>query len=290
LNDVVLNDEWSLDQVKQVLSALPGTPPPRLMRIRDKLNDRMEKVWASNQLVKKNAPGVRDFKDIVIQPTIVEEELTDKHILINIRQWFPDQYRLGKALEFALLSTMTIEGLKIFLCPVMSIPPEDIRVVKPRAFQIKEIEAIPHLDWFGADLLPETVIGGKPWQLRDGDTILFKDNRVKEKRREIRAIATNPGHRVVEHSIKIYTMEEQLERERKEQEEEKKKKEEDEKKKKEEEERIKLGLGPLPKTEAQIQEDLDQNRVKAERLLEMEQAREDAVQRAKQIGKRTRFE
>jgi len=285
LADITLNDEFTLEQTKTILSKLPGVPNPSLMRIRDIFDGKMGKVWAHNALVKKNSPG-KDYKEIVIQALEKPEELTDQHILINIRQWLPDQFKLAKTQEVPLFGSMTIDEFKIYLCPLYSIPPEDIRVVKPRAYKLKNIEEIPQMDWFGFDLTANSTLAGKPWNLHDGDIVLFKDNRVKEKKRELPkpVSSSSSSHpKPVEHGIKIYSIEEMIERQKKEQEEEKTRKEEEEKLRAEAAQRIKLGLAPT-KTAEDTKKEQEENIQKALRAAEAEKARDDAIERARQFG------
>jgi len=60
---------------------------------------------------------------------------------------------------------------------------EHIRVEHPRPFLLKNEhkKRICILDWDGSKLIASSTLGSKPWSLRSGDHIFYKDNREKEK-------------------------------------------------------------------------------------------------------------
>jgi len=253
---------------------------PLMMRIREKLLSRLTKLWVDGLPVRQNAPGHKDFKEIALQQTLVEEKLTEDHVLLNIRQWHPNDKRLGTNEELAVLKTSSIGELKVLLSQLHAINAEDVRLVKPRPYLIKDTANIPGLDWFGQNVTDDTVIGSSPWSVRHGDIVLFKDNSIPEVRKSPSSspssVTFNPS------AVKkpayepsgptIYTPEQMKERAKRMEEEKKRKQEEEEIARQEAAERIRLGLGPVPKSAEETEEE---NR----RAAEMEQARLEAIER-----------
>lgn len=54
--------------------------------------------------------------------------------------------------------------------------PAAIRAVKPFTWQLKELAGIPHLKW-NKQPQPGSLLSLNPWNLKDGDLVLFKDAR-----------------------------------------------------------------------------------------------------------------
>jgi len=184
--------------------------------------------------------------------------------------------------------SLKVDDLKNLLSPLCGAPADDIRVVKARPFQLKKLQSIPDLDWFGFDLGPQSTIGGQPWNVKDGDYILYKDSRKKEVHRStagrISAVAAadgelkkKPSGRSHEAGITIYSLEEQRERRARLDAERKDREAEDEKLRAEAAERIRLGRG---KTAEELKAEETHVAAKAQQLAEMEQARQDAIDRA----------
>eukprot|EP00455_Lapot_gusevi_P008301 TRINITY_DN13606_c0_g1_i2.p1 TRINITY_DN13606_c0_g1~~TRINITY_DN13606_c0_g1_i2.p1 ORF type:complete len:372 (-),score=184.15 TRINITY_DN13606_c0_g1_i2:67-1119(-) len=214
IGDVVLDETWDLARVKTELATLEQAPPSDLIRIRERLERRLTKVYLDTQTLKQNALGLKDFKEIVLQRTKVAESITADHLLLPVRQWFPVEYKLGPVEEMAFLKSTTIGELKATFASIYSIPVEDVRVCKPFAYQLKDLDNMPKLDWFGVKTTDASTLGGAPWRTRSGDYILFKDNRQPERVIEeavpVGAVGWQPP---VERALKIYSLEEQMIRE-----------------------------------------------------------------------------
>jgi len=267
-----------LTEAKEILGKLHGAPPVRFMRIRDKVNNRLTGLWVDTLKVGGNSKGDIDFKEIALEQTKVEETLTEKHILINLRQWHPDTSTLDPNEEIAVLKTTKISEFKAYLAKTYNLVEEFLRVVKPRPYQVKQLPktGAAELDWFYAeDQGPEATLE-KPWRVDHGNFLVFKDNRLAEKRIE-RKQEKMTGSSNAGPSLRILTTEEIKKRREDDEKRRKEREEEDAKLRIEAEERRKLGLGP---TEEEKRKEEEEKRKAAQREAETEQARKEAIERA----------
>jgi hypothetical protein len=221
LGSVVLDGSWSLARAKGVLAGLTGAPSAAFTRVREKSATQLTHVWVDGKTVKKNCPGDDDGRELVLQETKVEETLGDDSLLLNVQQWFPAECRLGRADEMAFARGMKLSALKQCLGELHGLPTEEVRVVKPRLFKLKDKQNIPGLDWFGMDVSDGSSLGGAPWKCRSGDFVLFKDNRAQERAQEdakalqLAKLKQQPERqqpRALEMGVKFYTKAEIVER------------------------------------------------------------------------------
>lgn len=120
LGDLVMEDAWSLDQVKSaILTAFPtsGLPSdPALIRIREKLASKLTKVFHSDKSLKANAAAgtLKDFKVLVAQAVERPEDanISSKHFLLQVVQWIPQQKILAPAREMVLHMDLKLEELQ----------------------------------------------------------------------------------------------------------------------------------------------------------------------------------
>ena len=196
LGPVVLNQDLSVADTKKALYAAfsesHGLPTPDFMRLR---------IGASTGVVGKVKLGVVmvdddtigacfgakliDGKIIAVQPTSGPEKFTSDHMLLRARHWQPTAKVLGELQEIGVLRTATALGLKEQLAAaaakhtVAAPAPEDIWIVKPYAYLLKEVANLPLLKW---EPQPEhgTIISTAPLRFRDGDLFVYKDSREQE--------------------------------------------------------------------------------------------------------------
>ena len=50
-----------------------------------------------------------------------------------------------------------------------------------RLYEVRDTSKIDSLDWFGLNLDDQCCLNERPWSCRDGDIVLFKDNREKKR-------------------------------------------------------------------------------------------------------------
>lgn len=119
LGDLVMDEAWSLDQVKAaILTAFPssGLPDPSLIRIREKLASKLTKVFHSDKSLKSNAAAgtLKDFKILVAQAVDRPEDaaISSKHFLLQVVQWIPQQKILAPAREMVLHMDLKLEELQ----------------------------------------------------------------------------------------------------------------------------------------------------------------------------------
>ena len=77
-----------------------------------------------------------------------------------------DESRLETPEQLAMLRQLAIE-------------PSVLRAVKPFTWQLRDVTNIPHLKWHKQPSM-ENMLSLSPWNLKDGDLLLFKDDREHE--------------------------------------------------------------------------------------------------------------
>lgn len=177
LGDLIVNENFTFDDLTKAISTLPGAPPANLMRLRECLNDQLSRCWLPHLPMKKNCPGLTDGTAIYVQPLEAEEKLTADHLLVWIQQWCPPEMILTAPREVPLLKTMKICELKTFLATKLgpNSATDDVLVVAPRPDERAEVTNIPNLLWHNSRLRATDTIGGPPWRLRAGDFIFYMD-------------------------------------------------------------------------------------------------------------------
>jgi len=155
--------------------------------MRDALNDQLTKVYLSTNTLKQNCPGISDYYPIYVQELKVEETLSKDHLILYVQQWLPQSFSVTPPMELALDSKLTVLQLKETLCGLLNngnfvsqvVSPDQLRVIVPMPHELKDVPNISNLAWHEPKLRPTDKIGGQPWRLRHGDTILFKNQNVK---------------------------------------------------------------------------------------------------------------
>lgn len=231
LGELVVDADWDIETLKDAVYNRFGgkdtpfalrAPKPQLMRLREKANGRLTRALTSGKTLKDNVKAIRDGKALVVQRTLMPEKITDTTLLINLRWWHPIEQRLGSTQEVAFCQTMKVQtDLKQKLSEASRIPVEHIRICRPFVWKLKDLENMPGLGWDETGITAETTLVDKPWRLRNGDCLVYKDNREPE--REIKVPETgvaallDPSRtqpRAQEVGVRIYTPKEQKERER----------------------------------------------------------------------------
>jgi hypothetical protein len=73
------------------------------MRLRERVDRRLTKVYLDTLTLKQNALSLKDYKELVIQRTAVAEpELTPEHVLLLVRRWRPQTQRLERPSEVSM--------------------------------------------------------------------------------------------------------------------------------------------------------------------------------------------
>lgn len=214
-SDAVMEEDWDLARITKELSSLTNMPPPELMRIREKADMKVRSLFVHGKTLKQNLPGLRDYKEIVVQRTLEPEVLTDQHVLVNLQRWHPKDFKADPTVEKAFLGATTMAELRILLGEAFSIPSEHVRACKPHMWKLKDKDNYPTLDWDDPRLLLTDTLAGPPWRTKHGDTLVFKDNREAERsiaKEKALNMPSGPVYRHVEAGIKIYTPQEQARR------------------------------------------------------------------------------
>jgi len=283
---VTLRLDWAMPRCKAALAELPGLNLPQdCLRIRDKLSLKLGTVWRDDATVGANSKGEREGKEIVCVACRAGETFSSQHLLLGLQQWLPGEARLAAKEEVAVPSAFSIAQLKAHIAGLYALPEAEVRVVKPRAFELKDLAKIPQLDWFGLSLDDAAGVRQKPWSCRDGDVILFKDNRATtlRVRNDGRAAGTGqpakPASKRVEDGggIKFYTAEEAAERQAHAELVQKQAKERELAEREAARVRAAKAREELTEEEKQIEDLLQAER--AQREAEVEQARQDAMER-----------
>jgi len=174
-----------MKKVKETIhEKVENVPPPELMRIREFANKRLTKIYLDTKTLGKNAGGsILDFKQICCQRTSKPETIDKDSIMLYVARWHPETLDYSTPQEMSFSKHCLITDLKKDLSSLSGIPLEHIRVEHPRPFLLKNEhkKRICILDWDGSKLIASSTLGSKPWSLRSGDHIFYKDNREKEK-------------------------------------------------------------------------------------------------------------
>jgi hypothetical protein len=81
--------------------------------------------------------------------------------------------------ELVVDKDCTVAELKRKISDLFNTPYENVRVTKPRRYQMKDVSQLPLLPWEStADM---ALISASPHNIQDGDLILFKDSTEQEK-------------------------------------------------------------------------------------------------------------
>mmetsp|Transcript_38165 Transcript_38165/g.65932 ORF Transcript_38165/g.65932 Transcript_38165/m.65932 type:complete len:423 (+) Transcript_38165:132-1400(+) len=264
LGPFVLNEAMSIPDVKAALHAQfgesHGVPPPERMRLRTaQTTGVMTKVKLGavmtddSILAEVFGTKIADGKMIAIQITSGPEVFTSEHMLLRARHWSPVSKVLSEVEEVGVLRTGAIADLRAALLasvndkklasplegaeePLSAAEPEDVYVVKPFAYLLKDLTNLPTLKW---DPQPKGEAKLANWgRLKDGDLIVYKDNREPEDitpemadRMAAEKLQTTIVHE--EAGFQIFSPQQQKEREEA-------RKAEDEALRKEQEEKVKL--------------------------------------------------
>ena len=239
VGDCILDEEWSMDKVKQTITEnVANVPPAYKMRLRS-FNDhnRLMKVYLDSKTLKQNLKrSIKDFTQICCQETMTEDEhFTADKLLLYVARWYPDKMDFGPHVEYAFSKKMKIKSeLREELSKMSGIPVEHIRTEHPRPYLLKNPEnrrKICVLDWDNTNCGEGSTLTGKPWKCKSGDFVLYKDCREPEKLTkedfETKSIASFlPAQ---EQALVFYSPQQQIEREQQQKEKEKENKAEFEK-------------------------------------------------------------
>mmetsp|Transcript_29650 Transcript_29650/g.57814 ORF Transcript_29650/g.57814 Transcript_29650/m.57814 type:complete len:259 (+) Transcript_29650:874-1650(+) len=201
-----------MKQVKEMIGkAVPQGPKPLYMRLRELKGTSLGGLYCDDKTLYKNRPGLQDGDGIIIQKTVIPEVTTSDTLLINLYRWHPKEQTLDGPVEVALSRHLKVPELKEKLHQLSGITAEDIRIVKPMKWQLKDLANMPLLQWHMRNVKAQAILGGKPWRARSGDTLCYKDGKILElieqnKDNPDKGIVTRRG--APERAIKILTPEE----------------------------------------------------------------------------------
>jgi len=189
VGNCVLDENWTMNKVKETITKnVANVPPSNRMRIRS-FNDhnRLIKVYLDSLTLKENLKrSIKDYTQICCQKTAKEDEqFTKDMILLYVARWFPERMDFGPQIEYAFNKKLKIKSeLKEELSKFSGIPLEHLRVEHPRAYLLKNVEnrrKVCILDWENTNCGDNTTLISKQWKCKNGEFILFKDNRETEK-------------------------------------------------------------------------------------------------------------
>eukprot|EP01083_Nonionella_stella_P209631 759724_1 len=189
VGDCVLDSEWPMDKVKrEITQRVANVPPANQMRLRS-FNDhnRLLKVYLDSKTLGKNLKKqIKDYTQICCQRTAkTNEVLNENMMLLYVARWFPDRMDFGEQIEFALNKKTKIKSeLREELSALSGIAVEHIRCEHPRAYLLKNVEnrrKVCILDWENSNCTANTTLVSKQWKCKNGEFILYKDNRQKER-------------------------------------------------------------------------------------------------------------
>ena len=155
---------------------------------------KMTSVYQDKSLLRSEKGIHFDGMIVIVQnASDGETEFGEHNLLLEVRLWLPRQSQLCKKQDLIVLKSNTFKDLKKILLTLLNeylnskhiehqpqpTSIDNILVVKPFHWQLKDNSNIPSLKW---SIQPSnnSVLESSPWHLKDGAILLFKDGREKE--------------------------------------------------------------------------------------------------------------
>eukprot|EP00483_Globobulimina_turgida_P001049 UN01051 len=215
-----------MQKVKEcIFASVANVPAANEMRVRS-FNDynRLLKVYLDSLTLGGNLKRpIKDYTQICCQKTATaNESFTKEKILLYIARWYPERMDFGEQIEYAFNKKTKIKSdLRLELSKYSGIAVEYIRCEHPRAYLLKNVEnrrKVCILNWENTNCSENSTIIGKQWKCKNGEFILYKDCREKEKLTkedfESGSITSVIGRQ--EEALVFYSPQQQIEREKQE--------------------------------------------------------------------------
>lgn len=188
LGKVALEENMKLIDFKTKIAAHLGLPSANHVRLRTKMGTMFLTLMTQDDCtMKENCPSLMDGKQFVVQMLKQPEVLVKGDILINVQRWYPSQWKLGKKVEVVVNEEKrfkSTEELKKAIAAVHDEALESLEFMSltkcPGSFEFWSQKECADVVLFTWDLESDNVFA-KPFGLRDGEYMLFKDSREAEK-------------------------------------------------------------------------------------------------------------
>eukprot|EP00697_Spironema_sp_BW2_P014547 gnl/Spiro4/499_TR279_c0_g1_i1.p1 gnl/Spiro4/499_TR279_c0_g1~~gnl/Spiro4/499_TR279_c0_g1_i1.p1 ORF type:complete len:1040 (-),score=324.70 gnl/Spiro4/499_TR279_c0_g1_i1:25-3087(-) len=183
LCDLPVRETMLISELKAQLSERTGIPATH-MRLREKYGCKATKVYQDQQSVRLAVFSLFDGREMTVQKLETPETWTDDNLLLGLQSWYPSEFGLGVRKEIVIPSRTTMAELRELVRVQSGLPAEHILICKAPYYYAKiEKDQIPRTPWDQCiqASFQTTPVNSAPWYLRDGDVILFKDNRDPER-------------------------------------------------------------------------------------------------------------
>jgi len=207
LGSVVLGSELSVPEAKVCIQyefeGHAGLPAASRMRLRDITKSgtiKMSQVYLDTRTLAQNVPkGLADGKVLIIQQAPEDGEMFgESDTLLSVRQWRPLTSELLPAVEFVVNDAATFEAFAVRIASAAYSDAElaaqiahNMQFAKPFSYHLtKPSGSLPGQKYWdatrlagdagvgkGSQPLPARTLVGKPWRLKQGDVLVWCDQR-----------------------------------------------------------------------------------------------------------------
>ena len=207
LGTIVLASELSVPEAKvciqHAFEGREGLPAASQMRLRDITKAgsiKLSQVYLDTRTLAQNVPkGLADGKVLVIQQAPEDGEVFgESDTLLSVRQWCPLTSQLHPPVEFVVNDSSTFESLAKRISAaarsdLTGVPQvqQNMQFAKPFSYHLtKPSGSLPGQKYWdatrlagdagvgkGSQPLPTRTLVGKPWRLKQGDVLVWCDQR-----------------------------------------------------------------------------------------------------------------
>jgi len=129
---------------------IPFPKEPERIRIRSLFGIRPSTVYPNSKLLKEIISQYHYTHEVIIQilpENQIEDKLTDDHIVLILRQFYPDKYELGPVIEITAHKDDKIINIKSRIATIIGIPVEQLSITTADMHDIQTVLRLPKLNW-----------------------------------------------------------------------------------------------------------------------------------------------
>jgi len=124
---------------------------PEQLRIRTVHGIRPSTVHPNSKLLKDIITRYQNPPEIFVQilpENQKEDKITDEHLVLILRQFYPDKYELGNVIEITVHKDEKIIDIKSRIADIIGIPLEQLTLATAESWDIQNILLLPKLAWY----------------------------------------------------------------------------------------------------------------------------------------------
>jgi len=115
------------------------------------MGTRPNTVYPNTKLLKDIVQKYQNPPEVNIQilpENQKEDKLTDDHIVLILRQFYPDRYELSHSIEYTVHKDEKIIDIKSRIASLVGIPLESLTMATADSFDIQAVLRLPKLNWY----------------------------------------------------------------------------------------------------------------------------------------------